>query len=431
MRVLVFEPNYVGHNLAYVRHLMHGLGKLNCDPHFVTSVQSRESTEYQAQLGDLTDSFQTHAFEGFSSRANRNGIRVNGFYGARAILHVLNEAIVRIKPHHLYIPFGNPVANLLAYTNGVTNLIRRNNIETEIILLFGRYSIPQSSFLGRWKRHFSLSLLHRGPWFRIHHILPFAVSTIQSFDPQLAAKTRLLPDPVTAPAPMSHQGACQKLGIPADGKYISLLGVLEERKGIYQLLTAFERALPELAARDRLLLAGRPCPQVALRLGTSWSHLLQSGRVVLIDRYLDNEEMDAALRASATIATPYPRHQYSASIVIRAAASQVPVIANSIGWMRDVVQRHQLGKSCETNNPEVFSQAIIESFRHSGKPNPSAQRFAEFHSVPNFVAHITDRLSRRLKEPSLPSMSWQALLESTEIVPSPQHCPEKEKAVAA
>ena len=118
----------------------------------------------------------------------------------------------------------------------------------------------------------------------------------------------------------------------------------------------------------------------------------------MLDRHLSNEELWAACYASNVIATPYPNHRYSASIVIRAAAACIPVLANNIGWMGEVIPEHDLGTACNTNLPAEFEDALVRSLQRCDEYelNASAKQFVKFNSVENYTSLLTARLEQRM-----------------------------------
>jgi len=126
---------------------------------------------------------------------------------------------------------------------------------------------------------------------------------------RLRGITHLLADPIDPAPSMTKSQAKDMLGLEPTAKYISLIGLIDQRKGVHDLLAA------------------------------EYSDLISSRRVVVLDRHLSQTELWAACIASDAITTLYPKHQYSASILIRAASVGVPVLANAIGWMQDVTDR--------------------------------------------------------------------------------------------
>ena len=398
MRVLVFEPQHVGHNLNYVKLLMTRLAELPCEIHLVTSKQATQSAEYADHLGPLQGLFQCHALSGFVHRAGSGGLCVNGPYANFAIARGLYYGLKEVQPDHAYVTFGNPLSHLAGIPSPLTYQLNRSRIEAEIVLLFGKYAYQHRGLRNQLKQHLALAVLSRGPWKRIHHIVPHAIRTMKSFGTDLAAKASLLPDPVELPPVMSRDTAREILRIPSSGRYIALVGLVDRRKGALELLKAFSQSLPRLQSEDRLLLAGKASEEVSQALGHEYASLVKSGRIISVDRHLTSEELWASCKAANLIATPYPTHRYSASIVIRAAASEVPVLANSIGWMHDVIHRYALGTTCDTNSLECFSNCLVQSLSssHLYSMSNEAKKFVQFHDAANFAAHLTRRLEQRM-----------------------------------
>ncbi len=122
-------------------------------------------------------------------------------------------------------------------------------IENEIILYFGKYCGYRKDWLSRWKTNLSLSMLSRGPFTRIHHVVPRAVEAMVGHNRRLAEIAHLIPDSVESLPNLDRFEARMMLGLPAWSRVVSLVGVIERRKGVYELLEAFEYAIPPTSTR--------------------------------------------------------------------------------------------------------------------------------------------------------------------------------------
>ena len=397
MRVLIFEPQHAGHNLAYVSRLCEGVQTLGCEVHLATSRQAAASEQFEQHLGARRN-LRVLPLDGFHQRAGSGVIRVNGPKGVRSLHRGFWNALQEVKPDHVFVPFGNPISNWYGLPNRVSRYLKANQIETELVLLFGRYAYPLDGLRSRCKQRYALSMLQRGPWTKIHHILPHAVRVISSFSRQLQAKTNYLPDPVDPLPSIDRQQARQLIGVPADGRYITMMGLIEERKGVHQLLAAFRTALPNLQPNDRVLLAGKASEDVRLALSENYADLVASQRIIALDRHLDGQAFGASCCASNLICTPYPRHQYSASIVIQAAAAGLPVLGNAVGWIDETIRTYQLGTTCDTNDPACFAKQLSIAVNTSDDFTPAVDidQFVQRHSVDNFKTLLTARLRERL-----------------------------------
>lgn len=408
MRVMIFEPQYVGHNLAYVRHIAARLVEMGCEVHLLTSHQAARSEEFSKHLADVIDSIHVSAPDTYVARETSRGIRVNGPVAIWAMMQSLHRGLQSIRPEHLFVPFGNPIAHWAGMPNPVNRSLRKQHCESELVLLTGKYAYPQRDVRSKLKERFALQLLSLGPWTRVHHIVPHAWNVMRRHPSRLSTIANLLPDPIDTPPEMSRAEARALLGLAPDARWMSLVGLIEKRKGIYELLAAIESAQDRLESTDRLLLAGKATEETRALLKNRYRHLVDSGRVQCIDRHLSAQELWAACIAADVMTTPYPQHQTSASIVIRAAAVGVPVLANRIGWMAEVVDRFQLGTACDITHAPTFANAIVNAYHTSEyhRPQASARRFVAFHTIENFASRITERVAQRMGLTPSHGLSW-------------------------
>ena len=148
------------------------------------------------------------------------------------------------------------------------------------------------------------------------------------------ASSAFAPDPVESKPRIDQGVARRRLGVPESGRYLGSVGLMDERKGIDRLITAFANA--PLEPDDRLLLVGQSSLAVRDLLEGPMADLVRDGRIVAIDRYVDNEEFSAAISALDVVCTPYPQHIGSASVVIRAAAAGARSChrpLDGLGWL--------------------------------------------------------------------------------------------------
>lgn len=398
MKALVFEPQFVGHNLAYARHVIEALSHVGVESILLTSRQALDSDEYRTHIGTLRCEFTVYASDAFESKKLSRGVRVQGPRGVYSTMRALLDGLKEHEPEHVYVPFGNALAYSLGVPNPVSRLIRSRGVEIEAILLFGKYSYPHTDWASRWKQELALRMLDLGPWTRIHHILPHAVRVMSQHSAKLQQITGLLPDPIETPIRIDRTSACRSLGLNPDHRYLSLLGVIDRRKGIHDLLAAIRSVKSQLPENVKFLIAGRCAPDVRSVFQGEFKDLIDGECIVLRDQHLSHEELWGACYASTMMLLPYPEHQYSASILIRAAAAGVPVVCNAIGWMRETTQRFNLGWTCNTRNAAEFGQVLVETLstcdKHVGSKD--AQDFVSFHSLDNFQALITQRIRQRI-----------------------------------
>lgn len=398
MRVLIYEPYHTGHRLAYVKRMIPAIQELASELIVVLSRIASETTEFRTHLADL-DKSVLFDFSVPPARVGLNGAldRSKGFA----------NALGQWRPGHVYVPY----ADGLAQVWGVRQLLGDRFLDgarAEGLLMRGTFAYPTSTFCSRLKAEAGLAAARAAPWERVHFTDPLIYAEVERRGGLLAARSRIIPDPVDPTPALDRFTARRSLGIPEDGRYIGCAGGLAEWKGIDLLIDAFIAA--RLGPADRLLLAGPRSEAIREQLQRQdIRRLIEAQRIVSMDGYLSNAEFAQAIASLDVVCTPYPRHIGSASIVMLAAAAGKPVLASNWGWMGYIVPQFGLGKCIDVTNPQGFAAAIPDALEHAPefRLGDAAQRFVEFHTVENFQRHWTELLRTRLGLPPKPLRTWQ------------------------
>jgi D-inositol-3-phosphate glycosyltransferase len=198
------------------------------------------------------------------------------------------------------------------------------------------------------------------------------------------------------------------LGLPADGAVIGCVGAINERKGIDCLLRSFAEA--DLPANSRLLLAGNHDALIRNLLKHDFADLVRAGRIVSIDRYLSVEELQQSLAAMDLVCTPYMHQIAIASISLRAAAANRPVLAADDGWCGRMVPAFGMGWVSNPRDTQRFADAIRTSLEAapSWERGEACNKLLEFHNPANFAAIFAERLRERLGRPPMSAtISWE------------------------
>jgi glycosyltransferase involved in cell wall biosynthesis len=401
MRVVLYEPDPAGHRFAYLAHVVPALADLPCEPILLTTPSAAASPEFALHL-----------------RPHAGRMRVNTSVTVVAKPRTLGRlwkqwadmvrAIHRLQPAHLYVAYGDGLVQVA----GLERLLGRrpwpDSMGAEVLLLRGGFTRGASSISSRLREKFSPSLIRLGPWDRIHHLIPDHLEALRRAGGDMQQRCGLMPDPVEPAAQVTKTDARRELGIPADGRYIGCAGMIDARKGIDRFLAAFQLGEPNLHQDDRVLLAGPVAPEIRSLLEHELNDDVQRKRVVLVDRPLSEAEMNLAVAALDVVCTPYPTHIHSASIVIRAAAAERPVLGSAIGWIEQTIRRFGLGGVCNVEDHEGFARAIVASLSAAEHhvPTEASRRFAAFHSGRNFAAHWTAHIRERLGLPPEERIEW-------------------------
>ena len=132
---------------------------------------------------------------------------------------------------------------------------------------------------------------------------------------------------------MPRDIARRDLGLAADDDVLLFTGSLRRYKGLDALIGAFERMLPAHPSL-RLVLAGatrEEDPPLLERVAAT-----ARDRILLVDRFLDNDELQLYFRAADAGVYPYDEVLTSGSIML-AQSFGLPVVAPDFGMISEAV----------------------------------------------------------------------------------------------
>jgi len=404
MKLLLFEPSFSGHRLNFARFLIEAL-----HPHadrltLVTSPGALESAAYQEQLAPIADRFEVDpAAEPAAGKPAKR---------AWATARALVEAVERHQPDRYYVPYVDGISQCLAVMRllGRAGPLRR--IPGEGLLMRGGNAYPSIRGRRRLQARLSLALHRVAPWRIVHLLDPLEYEYVMQRGGRFAKRCRLLPEPVEPMPQLSTTQARQTLGLNPKGRYIGCAGGMDTRKGIDLLIRAYMQG--QRQPGDRLLLAGRLAPPVRELIDNQAAPWVEDGRIILLDRYISDDEFAQVIGASAVVAATYPRHIGSSGVVVRAVAMGRPVVGSSFGWIGDTINRFALGRAVNVRDISTLAAAIDQGLDTAGgyQPSPAAQRLAQFHTVANFCdAWRADLLRDQGQAPSQSAPTWKWVTE--------------------
>lgn len=378
MRVLIFEHSISGHFLAYVRLLIDAAAPIAREVIVAAREGIRDSPEYQAHLAPVQASFILDD----SLPPLRPSPMAMAF--GRPLL--IRRSIRKHHPDHLWIPYADGVTQITGLCSLFGIHLWPQSLPSSALLMRGKYAYPPLNWPDRLQAKLSYHLTRFSPWTRIFCIDPVQYAYIQEHGGALARRVFGMPDPVPSTGVKHDKSDARKdLHLPDGGRYIGCFGALDERKGIDLLLRAFDAA--QLRPDDRVLLMGKTSVGVQNILSTDFADKVRERKIILVDRYVAEEELAKGISACDLICTPYPRHIGSASIVIRAAAAGRPVLASEFGWMRHAVPLHELGWLCDVTNLPLFATVLTHtlSLSESFHPSEAMLAFAKGNTPGPFV----------------------------------------------
>jgi glycosyltransferase involved in cell wall biosynthesis len=403
LQVLIYEPDHSGHHFAYLSLLLPALADLAGKVVLATTRVAVESAQFrmlvQPHAGRMTVDASVKATAGITLGA------------AMERAAALREAVRRIRPDHLLVPYGDGIGQAMVLSRWLGRGSLPKGLTGDILFLRGGIAYPAESLKRRLATRAAWMLAQRVPFTRLHHLDPLVHDWLRTrCGPKAAARWSIMPDPVERPPPMDRVQARRRMGLPEDGRAIGCAGIMDRRKGVDLLIRAFAAA--GLGSADRLYLLGPHDPDIRAMLEGDHADLVRAGRIISRDRFIPPEDLAASLSAMDLVCTPYPRHIGSASIVIRAAAAGRPVLGCSFGWIAAMVPRFGLGWTCDVENIAEFGAAIRQRLDESDawRPGPALERFVEFHSPDNFVRCWTAQIRSLLGvEETGRAITWESV----------------------
>lgn len=137
------------------------------------------------------------------------------------------------------------------------------------------------------------------------------------------------------------------LGIEKSRKIFCLVGVLDRRKGVRELLEAAMTIPESEGKRICVLLVGKLHSNQEQEILALLKQMKLSSAIqfLLRNEFVPETEIQKYYELSDVILTTYQKHMGSSSALIRAALAKRPVLSSDYGLMGEIVRRRQLGLS--------------------------------------------------------------------------------------
>jgi glycosyltransferase involved in cell wall biosynthesis len=141
----------------------------------------------------------------------------------------------------------------------------------------------------------------------------------------------------------------------AKRRRLLFFGVLRTTKGLHVLLRAMRR-LPDCT----LTVAGQPNDAKYQEQIRALAKQLPPGRVELMERHIENDEVKELFEQSSLVILPYTYFGGQSGVLHDALAQGVPVVATQVGAGGDSVRLGGIGEAGPPNNDAALADAIRE-----------------------------------------------------------------------
>ncbi len=393
VKLLLYQPNHTGHHYAYLGAMLPGLLELPVELVLATTRVGVESEEFACSLSPYRDRLR---IETCCTPPPKSSWR-NGCHRAQELV----AAVKAIKPDHVFVLYGDGIWQVLGTWSLLGYRPLPRGLPIEAWLYRGGFAYERCRGLGSWlKRWLFSKILRQGPFAVMHLDDEITFEFAQSVSRRVA-KVVLTPNPVELWPQITRQEGRAMAGLPDDARLIGCTGMIDGRKGVDLLLRAFRRYVESVqSSSDRLVLAGPHHEQIKRLLDEQpYRAMLEGGRIISVDRYLTMREMYNYAAAFDLTVACYPNHSGRSSLILWAAAAGRPSLGTSEGCIGYVIEQNELGWTCDVQDIEGFSRAIIDALGSCWSEQDAARvrQYAEFHSFGNYRRVATGLLRERLE----------------------------------
>lgn len=410
MRVLLYEQWFNGHHYHYLHHMLPRLVELVDEVVVAVTLAGRESVEFQTLLAPFADRVVIDA--GVPPANQGMALR-----DRPQIYRNLRATIERLRPDYVLVPSGDGQTTAMGPYRALGRGGLPGSVPGEVGILYA-LGAGRVTAKDRAKDLFYETSWRLSSWKKFHFNNMLVYESVLAGGGSLARRAALFPHPIPRNPRAGKAESRRLLGLPEDGRYIGLVAVIDRRKAIDRLLEAFKAGTSR--PDDRLLLAGPLCTEFATLIERDYADMVKSGRILLIDRFIDIHEADVVHSALDIVCTPYPRFGHVSSALLHGVAAGRPVLANDFGWPRSLVRRFQLGWLCDVLDPEAFTRTIREAFDRCEdyRETEGTRRLLDFHTPENYAESWLVRLREVMGRPASDQhRSWSWVLEGLD----PEH----------
>jgi hypothetical protein len=142
-------------------------------------------------------------------------------------------------------------------------------------------------------------------------------------------------------------------------------------------------------------------------------------RVVLVNRFLTDDELQLAVIALDVVCLPYRDFYHPSAIVLYSCALGRPVLASNTGWFQSIIPRFKLGWTADLATTDNISAALLNHRQawESFTPSSESRALAAFLRWENYGAVFGRRLRRRIGLPGDEGeITWTSVLERLDSV---------------
>lgn len=398
LKILVFEPELDGHHSRYVAAILKESMDRGHQPVLVTTATALNHPAYDA----LKTSFGTQCFDVIKMPSPI--IKALPRFSRWQLLHrqwltwlifyrVFRRFTLYSSYDCVFIPYLNDLDLMISFIGSPFGslpwggILMRDRFHHHIV----NPNTPPIPNAGVWQWMFE-RLARRSYLKALFTVDETLVEYYRSRTKIQPPVKYLVGEPIEVPSLIPSCEARRALNVPLSGKYILIYGNVDRRKGIKELLTAFN--LCRLREDIKLLIVG---DQGVMRqyVREAGHDARLKGQLHEIDRFASSREESLAFSVADLVWVGYSTHHGPSGVLGKAAAAGVPVIACNVGNIGWVTDKHRLGPTVDVSDVHAVVAAISSVLFDSDARNvyeEGCREYAREKTGKRFGVEIVDSL---------------------------------------
>ena len=389
MRILIVEPHATGHHASYLRWLVQGAVQRRWS---VAVATTREALAHPTVAG-IADDFhdvRIHIMDDVLPRdgpSSKTQLMRREFEYWKAFKRVAAEVRSTTSVDAAILPYVDYCFHALAILGSPFKELPWSGISMRLTV---RSDATKRRFFLPFKWRFAIRLLSDATLKALFVINPSVQDTPSNWGSYgLLSKLRYLRDPADFRAGGTRVSARATLGIADDRVAMLVFGSIDERKGIDALVQ-------QVASQDGLdnyvvILAGKESATLRDQLrATPCAELLSQKRLIVMDRFLSDEEQDLVFAAADVVWVGYRNHQYMSGVLVLAGRAGLPVVGTPVGEIGRLIVRYNIGITASIGSPTDVTSALRALLDVRTRIDMGRRARAAFagHTVDDFAATV-------------------------------------------
>ena len=184
----------------------------------------------------------------------------------------------------------------------------------------------------------------------------FSINTQRPISAGADPKLRFLRDPAELRMHVARQEARASLGLSDGACVLLVIGTIDERKGVKELLAAME--LMDRAVWQ-VLIAGTQSESIRqLFAAAPYRGWVEAGFIRVVDAFLEDADFCAAVAAADVVWLGYVGHLHSSGVMVVAGVAGLPIVACAAGEIGIAARRWGLGPAVDVSDPQKVADAL-------------------------------------------------------------------------